>query len=87
MNKFKRLMAEFEAAEGMADELDALLEDHPEDEKLEAEWMKAYTEEKRKFTVLAAWLEEATNGQIDERTARAMVYGKREELKALIAMI
>ena len=87
MTDIKKLMEEFETAEAKANVLDDLWGENPEDEKLEEEWMAAYKEEHRTCKALIDGIREATKWEIDERAARAMIYGKRATLKALFAMI
>lgn len=87
MTDIKKLMEEFEAAEAKANELDDLWGENPEDEELEAAWMEAYKEEHRAFKALTDWIYKATEGEVDERKARAIIHGKRDEFKKLIARI
>lgn len=81
----KRTLAELEALEADADKADAAYEADPENAEKEAAFDAAYKAEWSKAEEVAKLIVKMTSGQIDEKTARAMVNGKREEIEKMLA--
>lgn len=81
----KELLKKLREAEERANAADQAYNLDPENEEKEAAFDEAYKEEYRLFTAVAEGVVKITAGQIDIKTARAMVQGKREKLEELFA--
>ena len=87
MEKLKALFKQLESAEAETNRLDALIEENPENEVIEAEWDEAYKKEYDIKMSLASHIVNMTSGKIDLKTANLMIHSKREQLKTLILKI
>lgn len=83
----KDLLRELEEAERIANEIDELWENNPDSEEIEREWLKAYKTKHEAFECLVSAVVEISNGRIDEKTARAIINGKREQFKKIVYMM
>lgn len=81
----KELLKKLREAEERANAADRAYDLDPENKEKDAAFDEAYKEEYRLFTAAAEEVVKITAGQIDIKTARAMVQGKREKLEALFA--
>lgn len=81
----KELLKKLREAEERANAADRAYDLDPENEEKEAAFDEAYKEEYRLFTIAAKEIVRMSAGQIDIKTARAMVQSKRERLEALFA--
>lgn len=81
----KELLKRLREAEERANEADQAFDLDPENEEKEAAFDEAYKTEYKAFMAAAEELVKITAEQIDIKTARAMVQGKREKLEALFA--
>ena len=83
----KELLKQLEDAEKKANELDKLMVENPEDEKIEEAFNEAYTKEWEVFNKLIDEVVKFTEGKIDRKQAYNMIQLKRSELKSIIEMI
>ena len=83
----KELLKQLEDAERKANELDKLMVENPEDEKIEEAFNEAYTKEWEVFNKLIDEVVKFTEGKIDRKQAYNMIQLKRSELKSIIEMI
>ena len=81
------LLHDLEVQERYTDKIEAEWEQEPENEQLEKAFDEAYREQFKTFEMLAEAICDITHGQIDGKTARAMINGKREELRNLLKKI
>lgn len=77
------LLKKFEEAEAESNRLDALFESDPENEELEKAWDVAYEKEYKILEECVKKIVKFSRGQIGDKTARAMVLTKRDELKEI----
>lgn len=80
----KELLNKLKEAEIMADKADAAWEADPENEELEKAFDNAYKKQWIAFEELVNKIVEMTSGEIDKKTAAAMVREKRNELESII---
>ena len=80
----KELLKQLEDAEKKANELDKLMVENPEDEKIEEAFNEAYTKEWEVFNKLIDEVVKFTEGKIDRKQAYNMIQLKRSELKSII---
>lgn len=81
----KRMLMELSEAEEIANKAgDAMMADPTNGEKEKA-FDEAYQAEYNAFTTIAILILKMTNGRIDKKTAREMVWTKRNELINLVA--
>ena len=83
----KELLKQLEDAERKANELDKLMVENPEDEKIEEAFNEAYTKEWEVFNKLIDEVVKFTEGKIDRKQAYNMIQLKRSELKSIIEMM
>ena len=83
----KELLKQLEDAEKKANELDKLMVENPEDEKIEEAFNEAYTKEWEVFNKLIDEVVKFTEGKIDRKQAYNMIQLKRSELKSIIEMM
>lgn len=81
----KQTLAELESLEMAANKTDEEMMADPENAEKEAAFDAAYKAEWGKAEEAVKLLVKMTSGQIDEKTAQAMINGKREEIKKLLA--
>lgn len=81
----KRMLAELSELEEVANKADDEMMADPTNEEKEKAFDDAYKAEFDAFTAVANLIVKMTNGQIDEKTARAMVRTKRNEIMNLVA--
>ena len=81
----KELLKKLREAEERANAADRAYDLDPENEEKEAAFDEAYKEEYRLFAIAAKEIVRMSAGQIDIKTARAMVQSKRERLEAIFA--
>lgn len=84
-NELKKKLAELENLEKIADLAVEEYEADPKNKEKEAAFDAAYEKEFSAFMAVSNLLSEMTGRQIDEKTARAMISGKRAEIKKLLA--
>ncbi len=85
MTHIEHLMAAFEEAEAQANAIDDLYDEMPDNEEVEAEWIRVTNRWRKLQEAVLNWIVDASNGAIDNKTARAILMGKREEFKELIS--
>lgn len=81
--EYELLLEELERLEAVADVADEAYQNNPESEEAENAFYEAYQEEYNAFIIVSNQIAEFAG--IDAKTARAMVQGKREELKQILA--
>lgn len=84
IEEIKKELVKLEELEYIADAAEAKYEKFPEDEAKERAFDKAYQEQYDCFMEISTAIVELTGGQINIATARAIVSGKRERLKAIL---
>ena len=82
-NTIKKSLEELERLEAVADVADEAYQNNPESEEVENAFDEAYQAEYNAFIIVSNQIAEFAG--IDAKTARAMVQGKREELKQILA--
>lgn len=85
MNELKKKLEELTRLEEIADKADAEYESEPENGEKEKAFEKAYQAEYNAFMAVSELIVKMTGGQIDIKTARAMVKTKRNEILNLVA--
>lgn len=80
MNELKKRLKELERLKAIADQTDAEYEADPENAEKEKTSDEAYKAEFNAFMAVSALIVKMTDGRIDEKTARAMVRTKRNEI-------
>lgn len=78
-------LVKLEELEQIADAAEAEYSKFPEDEEKERAFGEAYQKQYDCFMGISNAIVEMTNGQINIATARAIVSGKRERLKAILS--
>lgn len=85
MNELKKRLEELARLEKIANKADDAMMADPTNQEKEKAFDEAYKAEFDAFTAVAELIVKMTNGQINEKTARAMVRTKRNEILAILA--
>lgn len=85
MNELKKRLEELARLEEIANRADDAMMADPTNEEKEKAFDEAYKAEFDAFIAVASLIVKTTSGQIDEKTARAMVRTKRNEIMDLVA--
>lgn len=85
IEEIRKELAKLEELEHIADVAEAEYSKFPEDEEKEQAFDEAYQKQYDCFMGISNAIVELTNGQINIATARAIVSGKRDRLKAILS--
>lgn len=84
IKEIRNELVKLEELERIADAAEMEYSKFPEDEEKERAFDKAYQKQYDCFVGISAAIVELTHGQINIATARAIVNGKRDQLKKIL---